>query len=606
MKYNINFGISPYNYLQPLDIISDLVELFLGNNVLQFQIFMRQIEMVTKILNSVETKGVGFAPILKHFYEKCGIRDIIDDKVPLDPRRKALTHGQACEAMITGILFQALQLYKLCQFADKTAILDTISPGIEAKEYFDDRLADTLDAIYKYGIGDLELLITGNMIDQFDIQNSICHNDTASLSVYGNCDNNKTDDSINITFGYSKKHRQDLKQLIWSLSVSSDSGFPLFQKAYSGNTADVDTYVEQWKNLIDLSGVKNFLYAADSKLITHKNMAYIHDNDGFFIAPVPMYESYKTAFLQAVENHDLEVLLPYKDQINRGFEVPLSIRHEQSDYRFRMIILFDHALFVRKRRSLENRIEKTKNAFRELERKLNKYKLKTCEAIDNACGSILKKYHTVEFFEYQIQNDPVTTYKNKKRGRPGKNPEKAAVITDNFSISFTFNETAFEDAIYRCGYYPMMTDMPQEDLHIKDAMAAHKNQYKVEHINRRAESGYSVEPIYLHTPERIEAFLFLFKIALQLIVLIERTARKNISARGKGLDNFLPDRNDVRNPRTENLLTEFEFIVKGETALQGGNTYGFVSELTQVQKDILEVLEVPFECFTYGYLFDTS
>jgi len=192
--------------------------------------------------------------------------------------------------------------------------------------------------------------------------------------------------------------------------------------------------VEQWQNPIDPPGVKNFLYAADSKLITHENMAYIHDNNGYFIAPVPMCESYKTAFNQAVENHALEILLPYKNQNRRGFEVPLAIRHEQSDYRFRMIILFDHALFVRKRRSLENRIEKTKNAFRELERKLNKYKLKTCEAIDNACGSILKKYHTVEFFEYQIQNDTVATYKNKKRGRPGKNSEKAAVITDNFSI----------------------------------------------------------------------------------------------------------------------------------------------------------------------------
>jgi transposase len=170
--------------------------------------------------------------------------------------------------MITGILFQALQLYKLCQFADKTTILDTILPGIDAKEYFDDRLADTLDAICEYGIGDPELLITRNMITRFDIESKVCHNDTTSLSTYGNCDNSKTDGSINITFGYSKKHRQDLRQLIWSLSVSSESGFPLFQKACSGNTADADTYAEQWKNLIDLSDVKNFLCVADSKLIT--------------------------------------------------------------------------------------------------------------------------------------------------------------------------------------------------------------------------------------------------------------------------------------------------------------------------------------------------
>jgi hypothetical protein len=37
-----------------------------------------------------------------------------------------------------------------------------------------------------------------------------------------------------------------------------------------------------------------------------------------------------------------------------------------------------------------------------------------------------------------------------------------------------------------------------------------------------------------------------------------------------------------------------------------GNHHGFVSELTTIQKDILEVLEVPFGCFSYDYLFNTS
>ncbi len=46
-------------------------------------------------------------------------------------------------------------------------------------------------------------------------------------------------------------------------------------------------------------------------------------------------------------------------------------------------------------------------------------------------------------------------------------------------------------------------------------MMAHKNQYKCEHINWRAKSSVNIEPIYLHTPERIESLLFLFKMALQ-------------------------------------------------------------------------------------------
>lgn len=562
--------------------------------------------MPKSVIKSVQTQGVGFAPILRHYFDRCDIINIIDDQVMLDPRRKILSHGQACVAMITGILFQALALYRLCKFADETTILDVILPGITSEQYFDDRLADTLDAIFDYGIGNLETLITQKMIAEFDIQNHLCHNDTTSASVYGECDNNRTTDGIKITFGYSKKHRKDLKQLVWSLSVSSDNAFPLFQKVYSGNTADVETYVEQWHNLIDLLGVRDFLYVADSKIITRENMAHIHDHEGFFIAPAPMYETYKKAFYEALDQHDHELLIPYKDKINRGFEVPLTVRHENREYPFRMIILFDHGLFARKQRTLKNRVAKTKTAFKELSKKLNKYKLKTEASIDSACASILKKYQVTDFFEYTIENHPTVTYKNSKRGRPSQNTEKVAVTKDRFSVQLIFNEAAFETALGYCGYYPLVTNKTRDALSIESAMMAHKNQYKSEHTNRRAKSSYKLEPIYLHTPERIEAFLFLFKIALQLIVLIERSARTNIAKRDKGLDKFMPNRKDVRNPKTEYLLAEFQYIVSGEMVLPDKQTYGFVSELNDLQKDILSVLEVPLACFTYEYLFDTQ
>lgn len=573
---------------------------------------------MTQTVQSVQTQGVGFAPILRHYFEKCGIEKIIDDNVPLDPRRKVLTHGQACVTMITAILHQVLQLYRLCKFADDTTVLKVIFPDIAPKEYFDDRLGDTLDALKEYGLGNLELLLTKHMIDVFKIISDICHNDTTSASVYGNYLNTASDNSIDITYGYSKKHRRDLKQLVWSMSVSSDHAFPLFQKAYSGNTADVDTYVKQWHNLIDLLGDTDFLYVADSKILTIENVVHIHKNDGFFLAPAPMYKMYKDPFYEALDNHDFEVLLPYKDQINRGFEVPLKINYkeekdndekpEEKECTFRMIILFDHGLFARKKRTINEHIEKTKAAFAELSGKLNKYKLKTESAIDNACTSILKKYQTSDLFEYSIQNDPIISYKNKNHGRPPKDKpiEKTEVVTDNFSITLNFIDDAYQKALSQCGYYPLVTNKPEEDFSIEDAMMAHKNQYKSEHTYRRSKSNLNLEPIYLHKPERIESYLFLFKIALQIIVLIERTARQNIELRDKGLDKFMPNKKDVRNPKTEYLLCEFQYVVSGQITMPDEQIHYFVSELTDLQKDILDILKVPLSCFTYEYLFDSS
>lgn len=325
------------------------------------------------IMESVQTQGVGFAPILKRYFERCNIQNIIDDNVHLDPRRKILTHGEACVSMITAILFQTLQLYRICKFATDTNVLNVILPHINPCEFFDDRMADTLDAVYDYGLGNLEMLLTRKMITEFKITSEICHNDTTSGSVYGQY-NKEHAEGINITFGHSKKHRKDLKQFVWSMSVSDDFAFPLFQQAYNGNTADVTTYVEQWMHLVDLLDRTDFLYVADSKLITKENMAHIIDNDGYFIAPAPMYESYKKAFFSALDDHHQEVLIPYKKQVNRGFETPFSFSYDQKEYDIRMIILYDQGLASRKRHALDNRVEKTREAFAELETKLNAYR----------------------------------------------------------------------------------------------------------------------------------------------------------------------------------------------------------------------------------------
>ncbi len=560
--------------------------------------------MTTIPLPPVETQAVGFAPILKFFFEEAGVQTIIDQNVPLDPRRKILTHGQASVAMVTAILCQVFQMYRLCQFAEKSQILNIIFPDIASKEYFDDRMADTLDMIYDYGIGNLEMLITRHMINYFDIRTTVAHNDTTSASTFGNCDKHPGE-GITITYGYSKRHRQDLKQFVWSLSVSNDSAFPLFQQAYSGNTADVNTYVEQWQHLIDLLDERDFLYVGDCKLASIDNMAHIHDHQGFFLSPAPMYSIYEEALENALQNHAEETLIPYKERFNRGFETPLTLSHKGKAYPFRMIILFDHGLCARTRQTLNRHVGKTRTKFDSLVQKLNTYHLKTLEGIEKACQGILRKNNCQDFFDVEIHNDPVITYKNRRRGRSSKNSdEKVAVSTDHFSVTLIFHQERFDKALWRCGYYPLITN--KNDISLEDAMRSHKDQYKNEHTNRRAKSSLNLEPIYLQTPKRIEAMLFLFKIALQMAVLIERSAREKIKARDKGLDNFLPNRNNVKNPTMENLLAEFKDVVKGIIELPTGETFGFVSKLTDIQKDILTVLGIPQHYFNYAYLFNST
>ncbi len=88
--------------------------------------------------------------------------------------------------------------------------------------------------------------------------------------------------------------------------------------------------------------------------------------------------------------------------------------------------------------------------------------------------------------------------------------------------------------------------------------------------------------------------------------LIERTAISNVQARDKDLNDFMPNRKDVRNPRAEYMLKAFEYVVQGQMVLPDGKTCGFVSELKPLQRDILKILEIPSRCFSYEYLFEAG
>jgi len=77
------------------------------------------------VIKPVQTQNVGFAPILRYYFEKYAIAEIIARNGPLDPRKKKLSHRQGCIAMITDILLWMLQL---CKLADQTTLLDVILP----------------------------------------------------------------------------------------------------------------------------------------------------------------------------------------------------------------------------------------------------------------------------------------------------------------------------------------------------------------------------------------------------------------------------------------------------------------------------------------------
>ncbi len=161
--------------------------------------------------------------------------------------------------------------------------------------------------------------------------------------------------------------------------------------------------------------------------------------------------------------------------MNRTIEMPFAFNYKEKGYIYRQMIIFDQELLASKKSDLTSRLDKTIDAFTELEVKINTYCLKTYASIEQAIQTILSKQNTSYFFNYKIVNDPTLTYKNRQKDPTHKNtaPEYVQVYKDHFRIELRLNEDAVEKVLSVCGCYPLLTD--KIDLPLFDAIPAHKN-----------------------------------------------------------------------------------------------------------------------------------
>ena len=90
-----------------------------------------------------------------------------------------------------------------------------------------------------------------------------------------------------ITEGHNKDHRPDLKQLVFGLNVTADGAVPISHEVYSGNRTDDTIHCGNVDRLRQILRRTDFIYVADSKLCTRKNLAYIANYGGKFVTVLP-------------------------------------------------------------------------------------------------------------------------------------------------------------------------------------------------------------------------------------------------------------------------------------------------------------------------------
>jgi transposase len=158
--------------------------------------------------------------------------------------RQQVSVGTATMAMVlNGLGWSLRQLYLVPQYFANKPIEHLLGPGITAEMLNDDCLGRTLDWLYEHDLTKLFAGIASRARRIFGIKAEQIHVDTTSFAVSGEYTPENAETSgaeaavIAITYGYSRDHREDLKQWMLALATTQDGDIPLFMQPLDGNSS---------------------------------------------------------------------------------------------------------------------------------------------------------------------------------------------------------------------------------------------------------------------------------------------------------------------------------------------------------------------------------
>jgi len=95
-------------------------------------------------------------------------------------------------------------------------------------------------------------------------------------------------------------------------------------------------------------------------------------------------------------------------------------------------------------------------------------------------------------------------------------------------FEFTFDQKAVREDEEYDGYSALVTTVPQKQLSANALFTKFKQQIYSEQINRGFKGPLAVRPVFLHTPQRVEALVFLMMAVLMLYYMLQRIYRQTV------------------------------------------------------------------------------
>jgi transposase len=333
----------------------------------------------------------------------------------LEPeKRQQVSVGTATVAVVlNGLGFSNRQLYLVPQFFANKPVEHLLGSGMTAEMLNDDCLGRTLDWLYAHDLTKLFAGLASRARQIFGITAKQVHVDTTSFSVSGEYARAEADNEtvISITYGYSRDHREDLKQWMLALATTHDGDLPLFMQPLDGNSSDKVSLIatvmaiqRQMREAHEEASV----YVADNGVYSETNITQLNQAGVKWVSRV----SETLSEAKAIVQKGSEIWQQSKDGTVHWFsrELMLPQGHE------RWVVVYKQSSLQRAQQTLHRLVSKAQTTWEQKCWHLGNRRF-ACEA--DARTAALREFKEKPAW-LDMQSDLVAHPQYEGRGRPRK------------------------------------------------------------------------------------------------------------------------------------------------------------------------------------------
>jgi transposase len=557
---------------------------------------------------------VGAAPIIQQFLRRMNLAEILQRHLPVEDGRTKVPTATGLLLLVHNVLISREPIYGVADWASGYApdLLGLSEQQLAALN--DDRLGRCLGGLFARLGPELILDVVRHVVREFQLSLDELHNDSTSISFYGNYPDAAAEGTRRgrpthaITWGFSKDHRPDLKQLLYILTVTEDGGVPVYFTSASGHVSDDRTHTETWDLLCQLVGGPDFLYVADCKLASVANLDHLTRRGGRFVTVLPGTRREDADFRCRLSEplpatawrHLYDVTqrtLDDQEQIIDQLSVWSEEQTTCEGYRL---------LWYRSTRKVEldraTRLHRTERALTELaalrqrlEGPRSRFHDRT--KVAEAVAEILKARDVERWVKVTVSEEETAEYRQATRGRPGKDTQYVRQVQTRFKLSAEVDAAQLERETLGDGVFPLLTN--QREMNAESVLRAYKRQPFIEKRFSQFKSDFAVAPVYLKDIGRIQGLLGVYFLALLVQTLLEREVRQAMVRTGIEHLPLYAEERDCRHPTARKLIDAFEPVQRHVLTLKGGQQESLLTQLSPLQRRILHLLRIP--AATYGH-----